>query len=235
MLLPIEEEDLKTPGIVPVFPLPNCVLLPCEPFPLHIFEERYKQMTESALTGKRLIAMAHLKPGWEMQAEKPSEIYPVAGLGKIVMDDRFSDGRFNILLIGLKRIKIKGFVQNRPYRTAEVEVMNDRFSQTSSSLIVSLATELLAVTNKFLSHLGKDIIGDKESPAAFLKNLSVEMFPLGMLTDIVASMLPMTPLEKQMILEETDVIARCEKLIFVLKTHLQSLSGGSGRYSSSLH
>lgn len=227
MFLPVEEEDLKALGVVPVFPLPNCVLLPCEPFPLHIFEERYKQMTEMALSTKRLIVLAHQKPGGE-------EIYPIAGLGKIVIDDRFSDGRFNILLLGLKRIKIKQFLQEQPFRMAEVELLEDRFSTTSSSLLSSLESELLAGANQFVSQLGESAYQDKENPTAFLKNLTLGMFPLGVLTDIVASMMPVSSLEKQMVLEEMDVIARCEKLIFVLKTHLQSYPKGSGS-STSLH
>lgn len=225
MFLSVEEEDLKLPGIVPVFPLPNCVLLPCEPFPLHIFEERYKQMTELALSTKRLIALAHQKP-------KGEEIYPVAGLGKIVMDDRFADGRFNLLLLGLRRIKIKQFVQERPFRMAEVELLRDRFSGTSSSLLSSLESELLSVANQFLSQLGENLSSHKENPTAFLENLTLGMFPLGVLTDIVASMMPVSSLEKQMVLEETDVIARCEKLIFVLKAHLQSYPRGSANFSS---
>ena len=47
-------EDLSA---VPLFPLPNVVLFPRAVLPLHIFEERYKQMMADALRGRRLIAM----------------------------------------------------------------------------------------------------------------------------------------------------------------------------------
>jgi len=58
-------EALRTRGTIPVFPLPDLVFFPHATLPLHIFEPRYREMTEDALRGDRLIAMALLKPGWE--------------------------------------------------------------------------------------------------------------------------------------------------------------------------
>ena len=47
---------------IPIFPLPNAVLLPQVLLPLHIFEPRYRIMTEDALGATRLVAVALLKP-----------------------------------------------------------------------------------------------------------------------------------------------------------------------------
>ena len=58
-------ERLDAAGRVPVFPLPDVVFFPDTTLPLHIFEPRYRRMTEDALRSDRLIAMAVLKPGWE--------------------------------------------------------------------------------------------------------------------------------------------------------------------------
>ncbi|MGH7179252.1 MAG: LON peptidase substrate-binding domain-containing protein, partial [Tepidisphaeraceae bacterium] len=58
----IERADLSA---VPLFPLPNVVLFPRAVLPLHIFEERYKEMTAHAIAGEAQIAMALLRPGWE--------------------------------------------------------------------------------------------------------------------------------------------------------------------------
>src|SRR5579864_282631 len=59
---PADEIDLSA---VPLFPLPNVVLFPRAVLPLHVFEERYKEMTADALRGNRQIAMALLGAGWE--------------------------------------------------------------------------------------------------------------------------------------------------------------------------
>src|SRR5215471_4819338 len=93
-------------GIARLFPLPNVVLFPHLVLPLHIFEPRYRQMTTDALAGDRLLAMTLLKPGWESDYEGMPEIYPIACLGRIQAEKRLPDGRLNLQLRGLTRIRI---------------------------------------------------------------------------------------------------------------------------------
>ena len=50
-------------GLVPLFPLPNVVLFPGAPLPLHVFEPRYRKMVADALASHRTIGMVLLKPG----------------------------------------------------------------------------------------------------------------------------------------------------------------------------
>src|SRR5947208_14651110 len=83
---------------VPLFPLPNVVLLPRAILPLHIFEERYKAMTADALAGDRQVAMALLKPGWERNYYQKPAIEPIVCVGKILTHERLADGKYNFLL-----------------------------------------------------------------------------------------------------------------------------------------
>ena len=64
-------------GVARLFPLPNLVLYPHVMQPLHIFEDRYREMLEDALAGDRLIAMALLEPGWETDYESRPPIAPL--------------------------------------------------------------------------------------------------------------------------------------------------------------
>src|SRR4029079_17170823 len=57
-------------GVARLFRLPNLVLYPHVMQPLHIFEERYREMLEDALASDRLIAMALLEPGWETDYDR---------------------------------------------------------------------------------------------------------------------------------------------------------------------
>src|SRR5215216_1637862 len=93
-------------GVARLFPLPNLVLFPHVMQPLHIFEPRYRQMTADALDGDRLIAMVLPRPGWELDYAGKPAVHPVACLGKVVAEQRLDDGRFNILLRGLSRLRI---------------------------------------------------------------------------------------------------------------------------------
>lgn len=105
---------------VPLFPLPNVVLLPRAILPLHVFEERYKQMTTDALRGDKLVAMALLHPGWEKDYYQSPAIDPVVCVGNILSHERLPDGRYNFLLQGLMRARVVREVRRSPYRVAEL-------------------------------------------------------------------------------------------------------------------
>ena len=78
-------------GVARLFPLPNLVLYPHVMQPLHIFEERYREMLEDALAGDKLIAMAVLEPGWETDYESRPPIAKYACLGKVVAHHRHAE------------------------------------------------------------------------------------------------------------------------------------------------
>lgn len=50
---------------VPMFPLPDVVFFPKTYLPLHVFEERYREMVQDCLDGPGRIAVPLLRPGWE--------------------------------------------------------------------------------------------------------------------------------------------------------------------------
>ena len=222
---PYDEDVLKTTQEVPLFPLSKVVLLPGEPLPLHIFEERYRIMTESAISSERLIAMAHLKPGLDKGLENRDGIYDVCGLGRIVLEEKLADGKYNLVLVGLKRIKINRIVQEKPYMRAEVEILPDQFSQTSGHLISSLSSEINDYGLKLMSLRKKKLLDD--APSQIFDNLKTENLPLSSLCDLFAAALSLPASEKQMIMEEIDVIRRAKTLLFALRYEIQSFTYGS--------
>lgn len=120
------EVNLKNfSGKLPLFPLPHVVHFPHTILPLHIFEKRYRIMIKDVLEGERLIGMAVLQPGWEEHYEGNPTIYPVACLGRVIKTEPLPNGRSNVLLLGLKRVRIQEIVTPFPYRTAQVEIVED--------------------------------------------------------------------------------------------------------------
>lgn len=107
---------------MPLFPLPDTVLLPHAVQPLHIFEPRYRAMVSDCLDQAGQIAMATFagddrKP----QPDAPTRLRPAVCVGQIVHHDALSDGRHNILLHGVCRARIDRVnepTDDRPYRTA---------------------------------------------------------------------------------------------------------------------
>jgi len=110
---------------IPIFPLPNVVFFPKTFLPLHIFEPRYRKMAKDSKSNDNLIGIALLKEGWEKQYNGNPDVHEIACVGKIQHIERLEDGRYNILLYGLSRVKIMKFIQEKPYRMAQVKYLKD--------------------------------------------------------------------------------------------------------------
>ncbi|HEX8202116.1 MAG TPA: LON peptidase substrate-binding domain-containing protein, partial [Isosphaeraceae bacterium] len=109
-----------------LFPLPEVVLFPHAVLPLHIFEPRYRQMTEDALAGDRLVTIVQLLPDTPTADPTRPAIEAVGCLGKIVRHERLPDGRFNFLLVGRKRVRLlRELASGKPYRLAEARLLED--------------------------------------------------------------------------------------------------------------
>lgn len=92
---------------MPLFPLDTAVLLPQQILPLHIFEERYRQMINRALDGAGQIAMGVFRgQRWKQEYHAQPPVRPAVCVGQIVQHEQVEDGRYNILLQGICRAKI---------------------------------------------------------------------------------------------------------------------------------
>jgi hypothetical protein len=82
------------------------VLFPGTYLPLHIFEPRYRAMTEAALAGDQVIGMILLRREQDAPQSR-AEIFEFGCAGRIVESERLADGRFNLLLHGERRFAIE--------------------------------------------------------------------------------------------------------------------------------
>ncbi|MGD9856932.1 MAG: LON peptidase substrate-binding domain-containing protein [Planctomycetaceae bacterium] len=189
-------------GSAPLFPLPNGVLFPQLVLPLHVFEERYREMTAAALAGERMIAMALLRPGAAAMYEtKAAPIYSTVTLGQIVMHERLDDGRYNIVLRGLCRARLlEEPFTNHAYRIGRLEPLKDVYPSQPSACWETCREALLAAFRCRFPQLN----GSGDLQRAVREDLS-----LGVLCDLLCSSLPLTPLESAEALLETDVRRRC--------------------------
>jgi Lon protease-like protein len=193
-------------GVTRLFPLPNLVLYPHVMQPLHVFEERYREMVEDALAGDKLIAMAVLEPGWENDYESRPPIAAYACLGKIVAHHRLPDGRYNLLLLGVQRVRIEQeLAPLRSFRQARVELLDDEYD-------CDWAGESHDLQAKLLDAFRNNLPCECETPEQLEKLLTGEL-PLGLLTDLAAYALPLETAVKQELLAECRVTARAEILL----------------------
>src|SRR5579863_9562822 len=90
------------PALIPVFPLDGALLLPGSQLPLQIFEPRYLNMIDDAMSGARLIGMIQTTPGGERI--KPL-LAGVGCVGRITSYAETGDGRYLITLTGVIRFE----------------------------------------------------------------------------------------------------------------------------------
>src|SRR4051812_9643101 len=103
---------------IPLFPLPSLVLFPNVIIPLHIFEERYKQMIYACIESGESFGLVQLREG--AQEESGSTIHRVGTTARVVQVERLPDGRMNILCQGESRFTILRFLEHEPFWKASV-------------------------------------------------------------------------------------------------------------------
>src|SRR5437870_3448532 len=137
---------MDLPSIIPVFPLPNLVLFPGVPLPLHIFEPRYREMVRDATGGQEIIGMALLRGDWQQRYHEKPDIFETGCAGRIVNVESLPDGRFNILLHGLREFAVQRHIFDKPYRQAHVSWLNTRTSGVDGAC----RDDLIELLSRFL-------------------------------------------------------------------------------------
>jgi Lon protease-like protein len=194
------------PEIVPVMPLPGVLLFPHALLPLYIFEPRFREMLEHALSRDRMFAVALLKPQ-KTRWESSDDFFSIAGVGLIRACVGRSDGTSNLILQGLERVRFASFEQEHPFPLATIEQLESDY--TSSVETEALSEKVLELYSKFKRE-------GRELPAKVDQYLS-DLGDPEMLADLVAATFISDPLRKQRILEELSVNQRLRLLIQYLR------------------
>ena len=200
--------------ITPLFPLPNVVLFPKTPMPLYIFEERYRTMVREVLAGNGELVIALLRGGSEPGYASLSAVHDIACLGKIETYEELEDGKYNIVVVGLHRVRIVREVQHSPYRRVEVEMLEEAACDERAADIVERHNHLGGLFAKFTELA----TGVKQQALELMPQLDFES-----LVNMVAMTLNLDIEQKQALLEIDDTSQRCDVLIPVLQQQLETL------------
>ncbi len=198
---------------VPIFPLAGAILFPRSQLPLHIFEERYRDMVRDAVDGAGRIGMIQPQA---MEAVDDPPLYTVGCVGEIVGVEELEDGRFNIVLHGSSRFKLIGEADlGTRYRHADVDA--DAFDDNEPE---PLALARRAEVEREARRLG-DALGlavDWEAVA----RLDDEM-----LVNAIAQVAPFDIGAKQALLEAEKLDARADLLAQLMQFQRMATSAGA--------
>jgi Lon protease-like protein len=206
---------MDLPEIIPIFPLPNVVLFPGVPLPLHIFEPRYREMIADIKDGDGIIGMTLLRGDWRSEYYETPEVFHVGCAGKIVSVEELPDGRFNILLHGIREFEITSESRTRSYRLAEVRWRS--LPPPDFSLDTPLRESLMRQLHSYVAqHFEQSVRRLLDDPT------------LGdqLLVNFFCYALDLEPLEKQGLLEALSLGTRAERLAEVLDFQLHLSKAG---------
>jgi len=208
--------------LLPIFPLPNVVLFPNVFLPLHIFEPRYREMVADAVKSDRLIGMALLRPGWERDYEGRPPVYPVGCSGVITHVDRLQDGRYNIVLRGVERFRIREEDHRLSYRRAVVDSLPDLQLGPDDKTIIrhqrARLESLLATTIE--RSIARAAAGGSLADRPGHDPKIPTAMPDEDLVNALAQYLDLEPLERQALLEARNLCSRAESLVELLEMKL---------------
>ncbi len=191
------------PDVIPVFPLPRALLLPRTELPLNIFEPRYLQMIEDAISGHRVIGM--IQPNEpEENASKVPPLYHVGCAGRLTSFTETGDGRYQVVLTGISRFRILEEARvTTPYRQCKVDynVFAEDLVQGVGEDEVDREALLKTLANYLAANsIEADWAGITQAPTEALVNGLSLMSPFGVR-------------EKQALLEARDLRHRAELLV----------------------
>ncbi len=184
---------------LPLFPLPELVLFPGRPLPLHIFEYRYRMMMNTILETDRRFGVLM----WDSETNEPAKVGCCA---EVLQYERLPDDHMNVLTLGQQRFRVLEYVREKPYRVGLVEWIED---QTPPQDLRPLARDVEQILRDVVHLYGK-LSGQEMTLPDELPTLPRE------LSFWVAHTLNGASEEQQALLETQDTQARLERELEIL-------------------
>ncbi len=112
--------------MLPLFPL-GAVLYPGMLLPLHIFEDRYRQLVRDLLDGPepRQFGVIAIRKGRETGIEGVQSLYEVGCTATLRRAEQHPDGRYDIVTVGTQRFRLLALDETLPYLQGEIELLTE--------------------------------------------------------------------------------------------------------------
>jgi uncharacterized protein len=207
----------ELPDVLPVFPLGGALLLPRAELPLNIFEDRYLQMFDEAVSTHRMIGM--IQPEAEGEENKPA-LLRVGCAGRITSYSETNDNRLLVGLTGICRFEVvKEKKVKSPWRQCTVSY--DGFAADLVTDNQARTVNRSALVTAFRQYLeANNMTANWEE---------VEKVSTENLVNTLSQMAPYPAAEKQALLEAPDLKTRADMLIALTELALAKQSGSKGR------
>jgi uncharacterized protein len=203
---------------LPLFPL-GTVLYPGLLLPLHIFEDRYRQLVRDLLdeSGPRHFGVIAIRRGRETGVDGISALHEIGCIATLRQVTERDDGGFDLVTVGTQRFRLLELDDSRPYLQGEVDLLADDAGDESAAAVAAEA-----VRRGFRGYL--DALSQRGVTQVAVPDLPAE--PV-LLSYLVAASMIIELSDRQVLLAEPDAASRlaAERALLHRETNmLQSLT-----------
>jgi Lon protease-like protein len=119
---------------LPLFPL-GTVLFPGLLLPLHIFEDRYRQLVRDLLDAPepRRFGVIAIRQGRETGADGIQALHEIGCAAILRQVNELDDGRYDVVTVGAQRFRLTGLDDSKPYLRGQVELLTEEAGEPAAA------------------------------------------------------------------------------------------------------
>ena len=127
---------------LPLFPL-GTVLYPGLLLPLHVFEERYRQLVRDLLAGPepRTFGVIAIREGRETGPDGVRTLHEVGCIATLRQVKELDDGRYDLVTIGTQRFLLSSVDDSKPYLQGEVELLAETVGDETGAVLAARSVQ----------------------------------------------------------------------------------------------
>jgi Lon protease-like protein len=202
---------MPEPRAMPMFPL-GTVLFPHVLLPLHVFEPRYRVMTQRVLAGDGEFGVVLIERGSEVGGGDTR--FDVGTVARVVRAQELPDGGYALTTVGIRRIQVVQWLPDDPYPLANVVDRADTENADAGEEAAAQRRARTALDDLCALYRRLDPrVPDLPSVSDDAAQASYEM----------AALAPIGPLDAQRVLETVRVADRLALLADLLDEHARTL------------
>jgi Lon protease-like protein len=121
---------------MPLFPL-GTVLYPGLVLPLHIFEERYRQLVHDLQAGPepQFFGVVAIRKGRETGVDGVSALYEIGCTARLRRVKQYDDGRFDVVAVGGQRFRLLALDYSQPYLRGEIDLLAEETGDEAAAAL----------------------------------------------------------------------------------------------------
>jgi len=203
-------ESVESDNLIPVLPLRDVVVYPHMVIPLFVGRTKSIEALDSAMLTNKQVLLVTQK---EADVDDPvfDELHQVATLANILQLLKLPDGTVKVLVEGEQRVQVNEYIERPEFIVANITLIEE------TVLADADAKRLDVLVRAALDSFSKYIKLNNKIPSEVLNALSGIAEP-SRLADTMAAHMSLKVLDKQTLLEMTDVALRLERLMLFMES-----------------